>query len=531
MFPGSCVPEKGQILLLTVIINVYLLTFICDNNSIMVKQFCCVCTRARGAGHPPPFGKNCTMPPLATPERKKNLDEQQKLLAEIHGLNYSDEDNNEDNSDIDSDAEFAAQEEMLKQQKELLLKKKEEATKRLARDRKLMEKCEQVKKMREELLKISEEVQSQLQESDSIQMEIRKELPGLYPDKQRVKPDDKQKPPPGQPAPEPGNPKPADVPSPAAVPVLGQQAYGVPGVVPAVHNYPGARPKIPGPLVPPAAAAAALDPVHQAYGQAYAAYAPGQQAVPPQVAAAPVPGPGAGHQAFLQQNPLLGAAAGIAAAPSTKSSKLGKCLPEYYIEQSASLIDEAEKSRPSFYEFMHGVMTLLVEKHVKNGEPIDDLLLYYQQITNFTTSQKWYAVYNLHVRMSKEVAIGMRGWADEITYNKTFKHFNVESDLSYKKSGSHGNPSNNAKPRPPPPRPRAQSERPTVSGGGHINEDDDRPICRNYNFHARGCRYGADICNFRHECRLCDDKGVRVVHPGMFCPNRDGKSKDGAGGK
>ena len=505
----------------------------------MVKQFCCVCTRPRGAGHPPPFGKNCRMPPLSTPERQKNLADQQKIAL---GQPLSDGDE-EFTDEFDSAEELAAQEKQLQQQKELLLKKKEEANKQLEEDKKLKEHCDRVKQLKAEIELINNEVMDKLQKSHSIHLEVQKELPGrpTVPTSQPagetvpVEPQPQPTgPPPGQPAPE------------------NQQ------VVPGVHNFAGARPKVPTqqqhshvPRVAPAAAAAALDPGLQVYGQAYAAYAP-VHAAPQHVNAAPGPGaapvPGIGPQAWLQQQPLLGAAAGIAAAPSgTRSSaKFGKCLPEYYIEQSASIDEEAEKARPSYYEFMHAVFTLLVEKHVKDHQSVDDLLLYYEQITNFATSHKWNAVYRLHTRMCKEVSIGLRNWSQEIRFNKTFKVFNAESDLSLKKATSHGaggaGGASNHKNHGQGARPRAQSERGpprqgggwSAGGGAGASDDPDRPICRNFNWTARGCRFGSGTCGYRHECATCEEKGVKASHPAMYCAIIQGGVQvqgDGSGGR
>ena len=421
----------------------------------MVKQFCSVCTRPRGAGHPPPFGKNCRMPKLSTPERQRNIAEQQRIAA---GIGLPSDENDSLNESFDSAEELAAQEAMLQQQKELLLKKKEEATKKLEKDKKLKEDCDRIKALRAEVEKMNQEVLGKLQESHSIHLEIQQELPGHPANKKDDVQSNPSKESPSQsPASGlPGQPAPDQVTTAAPGVAPGQQFVHPASIVPGVHNFAGARPKVPSQPFPgaPAAAAAALDPALQAYGQAYAAYTPGHPAVPSQqVNVAPGSGPGIGPQAWLQQQPLLGAAAGVAAAPSLKSTaKFGKCLPEYYIEQNASIDEDADKSRPSYYEFVHGVLTLLIEKHVKNHEPIDELLLYYEQIANFATSHRWSAVYKLHTKMCNEVKIGLRSWSQEIRYNSTFKCFNAESDLSLKKATSE-------KKQKFEQRPRAKSER------------------------------------------------------------------------
>ena len=211
---------------------------------------------------------------------------------------------------------------------------------------------------------------------------------------------------------------------------------------------------------------AAVDPTLTAYGQAYAnlARAPGTQAAqafatPPaqQVPCAAAfgtpptqPVPGVSPQVWMQQNPLLGAAAGLGSttanrSASEKDKKEGKCLPEQYIEKSA--INDPDVKAPSYYDFVHGIFRMLNEKVNEKNEPINDLLVYYEQITNYATQHRWSAVFSLHRSMCNEVELGMRNWASEIKYRNASKHLNVASDLSELKRNQSAGAGGGAPPR------------------------------------------------------------------------------------
>ena len=64
--------------------------------------------------------------------------------------------------------------------------------------------------------------------------------------------------------------------------------------------------------------------------------------------------------------------------------------------------------------------------------------------------------------------------------------------------------------------------------GGSI--DPDRPLCRLFNWTARGCRFGG-TCDYRHDCQTCEERGVKAVHPAQYCAmiqNQGGVQSDGA---
>ena len=286
---------------------------------------------------------------------------------------------------------------------------------------------------------------------------------------------------------------------------------------------------------------AAVDPALMAYGQAYANPARGTATQASQAFATPPaqqvpcatafstpptqPVPGVNPHVWMQQQQLLGAAAGLGTAATSRSAskeKEGKCLPEQYIEKSA--INDPDVKAPSYYDFVHGIFRMLNEKVNEKNEPINDLLVYYEQITNYATQHRWSAVFSLHRSMCNEVELGMRNWSSEIKYRNASKHLNVASDLSELKRShsvsSGGGAPPEKKVRHDKQRPRAASERPSNTFRGVANDD----YCHLFNYQAKGCTYGFGRCNFKHECEKCGEKGVVVAHPAMFCPPKDCKS-------
>ena len=352
---------------------------------------------------------------------------------------------------------------------------------------------------------------------------------------------------------------------------------------PTVHTYPGARPKqqpiqpapppvAPGPVTaqPTAQASqmyhAALDPSLGAYANAYTAqprtayqqpgvHAPLQAAAPVYTAPGtalpgmlppgPVPAapgvappgqalaaPGVNSQSWMQQQPLVAAAAGLGVqADKQQKEKEGKCLPETFIEKSA--INDANIVIPSYYDFVHGIFRMLNEKLNEKHEPISDLIVYYEQITSYATHHRWPAVFSLHRSMANEVALGMRTWDAEIKHRNTAKHLNVASDLSEFKnkqaqnasqSQGQGQGSNNSsqgqggdgKKHKIKNRPRIQSDISYTRSQSQFAASDDAPVCRLFNHNERGCTYGG-ICDYRHVCDICELKGIKALHPAMYC--------------
>ena len=316
-------------------------------------------------------------------------------------------------------------------------------------------------------------------------------------------------------------------------PTTAATAPGVPGV----HQAPVVRQ--PGPTLP-------------GYQPAYP-YNPAQFPVSAPQLGAPALQPGTAAQAWIQSQPLLAAAAGLGAAaspaavpaaaprPAKKDRKEsaadeGKCLPELFIEKSA--INDCDVKVPSYYDFMHGVFRMLDEKLNENGENINEYIVYYEQITSFATQHRWPAVFSLHRSMCSEVERGMRSWSSEIKYRQTSKHLNTASDLSEVKQKKQANEKSaygggngagdrkGGKNHSQNPRPRMQSDR--TGFHSHSNKSD-APICSLFNHNMVGCSYGANRCDYRHECQWCEERGVRAQHPAMYCQAITGSSKPSDG--
>ena len=548
------------------------------------KQYCVVCARPK-AGHPLPFGKSCKMPPLPDAEKQKYLAEQQKQALE-DSLPTDEEDDLDSGDEGVTVEDLEKQEQALLAMKQKMLESKEKAKQRLEATKKAKTIYDRIQKLKEEMLTLNGDLQTEWQNIDGMQKEMAGPSPlDLPPIGRQEQGTSRQTDAPGQqqqPAPTAVGPN-QQVPgqqAPCQGNIVVHQPTGTVHLAPVqqqpeVHNFNGARPKQTVQAVPPPVAAAnqvyqaALDPALAAYAQAYSApprVQPGVHAATRAAAAAPVvapvaqqptvpgqmyppqaPQPGVPPQVWMQQQPLIGAAAGLAgvaaAAPPPGDRREGKCLPENFIEKSA--LNDTEVKAPSYYDFVHGIFRMLKDMHNDRNESISDLLVYYEQLSSYATHHRWSAVFSLHRSMCNEVSIGMRSWDSEIKHRDVSKHLNTASDLSELKqkqaqsqnysqgqgsadvvssvSSGGGKKGKNKN------RPRLQSDMSFASyvHQGQGQDKSDRPICRLYNHHARGCTFGANTCDFRHECATCEEKGIRgVAHPAMYCAIINAKPSD-----
>ena len=254
---------------------------------------------------------------------------------------------------------------------------------------------------------------------------------------------------------------------------------------------------------PPSPGLGLLDPSLTLYAQAVAqAQAAATATSPGAIGPAPPPG--------LQAQQLLAAACGINSASRSTANAGGKLNPEKYIFKN-KIVTDRDRERVTYYDFVYGVFRLLKHRLLDEHKPVDDLIIYYEQISGFARKYKWHAVHALHLEMMDEIEDDRRQWSDKIEFSTCFNHLNADnivtqnerrprSTVGHRDRRDHDGSGS---------RDRGQSK------GGDFKKEK-VGTCNEYNDHPGGCDFGRH-CRFNHHCSKCDEKGVKAIHPAMYC--------------
>ena len=507
------------------------------------KKVCSTCGRKR-KDHPTPFGKNCVLVPLTQ-------DEREQVLREVQADDQGGSGSNSKSPIPDDEQEIDKQLAAIRAESLKLEASRKEAAEKI----RLQEAALSVKRKQDELLKAQEYLAS---------LKL-----GLETDQRRLIELDA-----GLNSTSPGVTLPAMDPVPGVVPpstlpvsttavhtpalpatATGHQtplarppvtlAQGIGQVLPVnlqpqqlvysqaplqatpspTYTVPASVSQRDGPFVipapPPPISAnhrqAFLDPAQQVYAQASV----GQYGVQPAVAQ-PRP-PGATAARLMQENPGLAAAAGcyagapaLAAEPNPPGGQTsGKSVAENFIYKAVA----KEKDRPTFYEFIHGALRLIKYRIKYDKKSALEHIIYYERLCNLACQYRWHAVFDLHTYWSNEVEEERASWDEEIPGTDIARYCHGYDQVRAPQSDepeSRKNRKNSVRNRS---RDNVDRADRSSSDGGQIREG----LCRRYNKDPAGCRFGGN-CQFHHRCSECDARGLKEVHPAMWCH----KSSDGA---
>ena len=206
----------------------------------------------------------------------------------------------------------------------------------------------------------------------------------------------------------------------------------------------------------------------------------------------------------INRNPLLAAACGDT---TRKEQTDGKSMPEQFAYKDG-VTSTAE--RISFYDFMHGAFRLLNLRLNYDHKPIDDRIVYFENLALCATTYKWSACYKLHCALMEQIQGGTRKWDDSIPSLLSHKYLNADEFIRERGSGE----------KKPPKEHKGNNQK---SEGGNSREKESG-TCDDFNEKEYGCNFG-NKCRFHHECSECKKKGIRASHPAMYCKIITGSNK------
>ena len=441
-------------------------------------QVCSKCGRPR-KGHPLPMGKNCKQEPLTPAQKAEVLKGVQQEDIEVISEDLS--------APPEGVEDIQAEIERMRLEKERMQKQAKDAEQEVkrAQEEELVKQWQKMKEEMNQMMNVLEAQQANLVNIRSRVMELDNSPQSQNPQVTPAGPG--QQPPATVTATTPANPS-VFSPAPSAVPGLSTPSAPVFKV-----------PTHPAPRTP----VAPLDPSLQVYAGALA----GHPAVSPAPSALGQPH-GASPAKILAENPQLAAACGITAASSTESAP-GKCLAEQFIYKSHS----KDKDRPSYYDFIHGALRMMKTKLIQNHLPIDDFLVYYEYIACLATQYRWHAVYDVHTAHVADIEDKMKKWSDPVDSHLKDKYCNAGAALPEPRQSRHDVPRAAGHRRD---MPRDSVDRESFRGHRAMSAGAQyRPTCDLFNRDPYSCTFNP--CKYRHECSVCEERGVKAFHAKAFC--------------